>query len=182
LGRQSVGVHVVLLGHIPRSRICADLQAKLRLPSHKLHASHSDGAVECLSRRCQSVDPPRTAGYSTEFKWMNAPDVYKFFHKLAAMSSGSVVKNQRIAFLLPELGSFLGLGLGNIARIDPPDHCRRRAGAPSSSHDKRAPHSCGKTALRTCTTNSRGVKSSLSRMTLYNFGRSVFGLTFGARV
>src|SRR6185312_9648680 len=34
-----------------------------------------------------------------------------------------------------------------------------------------------KTALRTSTTNSRGVKSSLSRMTFHNGGRCVFGLT-----
>src|ERR1019366_7774962 len=32
------------------------------------------------------------------------------------------------------------------------------------------------TALSTCTTNSRGVKSSLSRMTFHSGGRCVFGL------
>ena len=69
----------VLLGHIPRSRICVTQQA-----SFGFHLAKLPQATATLWNAYPADVKAWIAahgGLSKEFKWMNAPDVYKFFHK-----------------------------------------------------------------------------------------------------
>ena len=69
----------VLLAHIPYDRICVTPQA--RFGFHQAHlasatatlwAGYSAGIREWINSR---------GGLTPDFKWMGAPDTYRFFHK-----------------------------------------------------------------------------------------------------
>ena len=69
----------VLLAHIPYDRICVTPQA--RFGFHQAHlasatatlwAGYSAGIREWIDSR---------GGLTPDFKWMGAPDTYRFFHK-----------------------------------------------------------------------------------------------------
>jgi hypothetical protein len=69
----------VLLAHIPYDRICVTPQA--RFGFHQAHradataalwAGYSAGVREWINAR---------GGLTPDFKWMSAPDAYRFFHK-----------------------------------------------------------------------------------------------------
>ena len=69
----------VLLGHIPRSRICVTPEA-----SFGFHLAHLQQATATLWRSYPS--DIRTwinthGGLTSDFIWMRAPDIYRFFHK-----------------------------------------------------------------------------------------------------
>ena len=69
----------VLLGHIPRGRICVTPNA-----SFGFHLAHLPQATATLWR---SYSPGIKAwinargGLTHDFIWMRAPDIYRFFHK-----------------------------------------------------------------------------------------------------
>jgi len=69
----------VLLGHIPRSKICVTPEA-----SFGFHLAHLESATATLWR---AYAPDirgwikAHGGLTTEFIWMRAPDTYRFFHK-----------------------------------------------------------------------------------------------------
>ena len=69
----------VLLAHIPYDRICVTPQARFGFhPAHlasataTLWAGYSAGIREWIDLR---------GGLTPDFKWMGAPDTYRFFHK-----------------------------------------------------------------------------------------------------
>ncbi len=69
----------VLLGHIPASRICVTPQA-----SFGFHLAHRQDATQTLWAAYSSgIRAWITArgGLSPDFKWMRAPDTYRFFKK-----------------------------------------------------------------------------------------------------
>ena len=72
----------VLLGHIPRSRICVTSQA-----SFGFHLAHLPQATATL---WHAYAPDIKAwinahgGLQRDFIWMRAPDTYRYFHKCAA--------------------------------------------------------------------------------------------------
>jgi hypothetical protein len=88
LGRKGVDVRIVgpcqsactvLLGHIPRSRICVTPEA-----SFGFHLAHLPQATAMLRR---AYAPDITAwinahgGLTRHFIWMRAPDTYRYFRK-----------------------------------------------------------------------------------------------------
>jgi hypothetical protein len=88
LARRGVDVRVVgpcqsactvLLGHIPRGRICVTPEA-----AFGFHMAHLPQATATL----RGAYPPDITqwinahgGLTTEFIWMRAPETYQFFHK-----------------------------------------------------------------------------------------------------
>ena len=69
----------VLLGHIPRSRICVTPNA-----SFGFHLAKLDSATATLRHAYQPdirawID--RHGGLTHDFIWMRAPDIYRFFKK-----------------------------------------------------------------------------------------------------
>jgi hypothetical protein len=69
----------VLLGHIPRSRICVTPDASLGF-----HLAHRQDATATLWRAYpgdirQWIN--QHGGLTTEFIWMRAPDTYRYFKK-----------------------------------------------------------------------------------------------------
>jgi hypothetical protein len=69
----------VLLGHIPRSRICVTPNA-----SFGFHLAKLASATETLRHAYQAdirswID--RHGGLTNEFIWMRAPDTYRYFRK-----------------------------------------------------------------------------------------------------
>jgi hypothetical protein len=69
----------VLLGHIPRSRICVTPEA-----SFGFHLAHLQQATATLWRAYPAGIKgwiKAHGGLTREFIWMRAPDVYKFFRK-----------------------------------------------------------------------------------------------------
>jgi len=88
LGRKGVNVRIVgpcqsactvLLGHIPRSRICVTPEA-----SFGFHLAHREDATATL-RRAYAADITSWinahGGLTREFVWMSAPDTYRYFKK-----------------------------------------------------------------------------------------------------
>jgi hypothetical protein len=88
LGRRGVNVRIVgpcqsactvLLGHIPRARICVTAAA-----SFGFHLAHRSDATATLVR---GYAPDIMAwinahgGLTNNFIWMRTPDVYRYFHK-----------------------------------------------------------------------------------------------------
>lgn len=69
----------VLLGHIPASRICVTPQA-----SFGFHLAHRQDATQTLwagyNSGIRSWIKAR-GGLTSDFKWMRAPDTYRFFKK-----------------------------------------------------------------------------------------------------
>jgi hypothetical protein len=88
LGRRGVSVRIVgpcqsactvLLGHIPRSRICVTPQA-----SFGFHLAHLPQATATLwSAYAPDIKAwiNRHGGLTRDFIWMRAPDTYRYFHK-----------------------------------------------------------------------------------------------------
>jgi len=68
----------VLLGYIPRSRICVTPQASFGF--HTAPAAGDRDALERLFGRHPRLDHQR-GGLTPEFIWMRAPDTYRFFKK-----------------------------------------------------------------------------------------------------
>ena len=69
----------VLLGHIPRSRICVTPQA-----SFGFHLAHLPQATATLWRAYPSGIKAwinAHGGLQRGFIWMRAPDIYRFFHR-----------------------------------------------------------------------------------------------------
>ena len=69
----------VLLGHIPRSRICVTPEA-----SFGFHLAHLQQATATLWRAYPAGIKAwinQHGGLTHEFIWMRAPDVFKFFRK-----------------------------------------------------------------------------------------------------
>jgi hypothetical protein len=69
----------ILLAHIPYDRICVTPearfgfhQAKFQRSTDMLWAGYSAGIREWINAR---------GGLTPDFKWMGAPDTYRFFHK-----------------------------------------------------------------------------------------------------
>ncbi len=69
----------VLLGHIPNDRICVTPQASFgfhtaRFPESTaiLWAAYNQGIRDWINAR---------GGLTPDFKWMRAPDIYRYFHK-----------------------------------------------------------------------------------------------------
>ena len=69
----------ILLAHIPYDRICVTPQArfgfhlaKVQRSTDMLWAGYSAGIREWINTR---------GGLTADFKWMGAPDTYRFFHK-----------------------------------------------------------------------------------------------------
>ncbi|PDT88679.1 hypothetical protein CO669_19825 [Bradyrhizobium sp. Y36] len=88
LARQGVNVRIVgscqsactvLLGRIPRSRICVTPEA-----SFGFHLAHRADATTTL-RRAYSADITSWinahGGLTQDFIWMRAPDIYRYFRK-----------------------------------------------------------------------------------------------------
>lgn len=88
LARKGVNVRIVgpcqsactvLLGHIPRSRICVTPEA-----SFGFHLAHLSSATAAL-RSAYSSDITAWinahGGLKQDFIWMRAPDTYRYFHK-----------------------------------------------------------------------------------------------------
>ena len=88
LARQGVNVRIVgpcqsactvLLGHIPRSRICVTSEA-----SFGFHLAHLATATATL-RHAYASDITAWinahGGLTRDFIWMSAPDTYRYFHK-----------------------------------------------------------------------------------------------------
>lgn len=69
----------VLLGHIPRSRICVTPNA-----SFGFHLAHLESATATL-RRAYAADIrgwiKQHGGLTHNFIWMRAPDIYRYFKK-----------------------------------------------------------------------------------------------------
>jgi hypothetical protein len=69
----------VLLGHIPRSKICVTPQA-----SFGFHLAHLQSATATLWN-AYAADIrgwiKQHGGLTHDFIWMRAPDIYRFFHK-----------------------------------------------------------------------------------------------------
>lgn len=69
----------VLLGHIPRNRICVTPEA-----SFGFHLAHLQSATATLWN-AYGADIrgwiKQHGGLTSEFIWMRAPDTYRFFHK-----------------------------------------------------------------------------------------------------
>ncbi len=69
----------VLLGHIPRNRICVTPQA-----SFGFHLAKTAKATELL-RAAYAPDIKawirKRGGLTPDFKWMKAPDTYRFFRR-----------------------------------------------------------------------------------------------------
>jgi hypothetical protein len=69
----------VLLGHIPRNRICVTPKA-----SFGFHLAHLPAATETL-RRAYAPDITawinRHGGLTNTFIWLRAPDIYRYFKK-----------------------------------------------------------------------------------------------------
>jgi hypothetical protein len=69
----------VLLRHIPRSRICVTPQA-----SFGFHLAHLEQATATLWNGYPADIKAwinRHGGLQKDFVWMQAPDIYRFFHK-----------------------------------------------------------------------------------------------------
>lgn len=69
----------VLLGYIPRSRICVTPQA-----SFGFHLAHRPDMTALLWNAYASDIRgwiKARGGLSADFKWMSAPDIYRYFHK-----------------------------------------------------------------------------------------------------
>ena len=69
----------VLLGHIPNSRICVMPNA-----SFGFHQAHLPEATATLWRGYSSGIKGwinARGGLTPDFKWMSAPDIYRYFHK-----------------------------------------------------------------------------------------------------
>jgi hypothetical protein len=69
----------ILLAHIPYDRICVTPQArfgfhlaKVQRSTDMLWAGYSAGIRDWITAR---------GGLTPDFKWMGAPDTYRFFHK-----------------------------------------------------------------------------------------------------
>jgi hypothetical protein len=72
----------VLLAHIPASRICVTPQA-----SFGFHLAHRQDATQTLWAGYSSGIKgwiKARGGLSPDFKWMRAPDTYRFFKKCGA--------------------------------------------------------------------------------------------------
>ena len=72
----------VLLGHIPRSRICVTAAA-----SFGFHLAHLSSATAILWNGYQSdirawID--QHGGLQSNFIWLRAPETFRFFHKCGA--------------------------------------------------------------------------------------------------
>jgi hypothetical protein len=88
LARRGVNVRIVgpcqsactvLLGHIPRSRICVTPEA-----SFGFHLAHLSSATATLENAYSSdikVWIDAHGGLTHDFIWMRAPDTYRYFHK-----------------------------------------------------------------------------------------------------
>ena len=69
----------VLLGYIPRSRICVTPEAQFGF-----HMAHRPDMTAVLWRSYSSDIKGwinAHGGLTPDFKWMGAPDIYRFFHK-----------------------------------------------------------------------------------------------------
>ncbi|MBU6463783.1 MAG: hypothetical protein KGK01_11440 [Bradyrhizobium sp.] len=70
---------MVLLGHIPRSRICVTPEARFGF-----HMAHRPDMTALLWRSYASDIKAwinARGGLTPDFKWMSAPDTYRYFHK-----------------------------------------------------------------------------------------------------
>jgi hypothetical protein len=88
LARRGVNVRIVgpcqsactvLLGHIPRSRICVTPEA-----SFGFHLAHLSSATATLQSAYSSDIKGwinAHGGLTHDFIWMQAPDTYRYFHK-----------------------------------------------------------------------------------------------------
>lgn len=88
LGRRGVSVRIVgpcqsactvLLGHIPRSRICVTPEA-----SFGFHLAHLPQATATLWNAYPTDIKAwikAHGGLTSDFIWMRAPDTYRYFHK-----------------------------------------------------------------------------------------------------
>ncbi|MBU6458136.1 MAG: hypothetical protein KGQ48_11450 [Bradyrhizobium sp.] len=69
----------VLLGHIPRSRICVTPEARFGF-----HMAHRPDMTALLWRSYASDIKAwinARGGLTPDFKWMSAPDTYRYFHR-----------------------------------------------------------------------------------------------------
>jgi hypothetical protein len=69
----------VLLAHIPRSRICVTPAARFGFHLAKLPQATATLRAAYASDITSWIDA--RGGLTTEFKWMTAPDTYKYFKK-----------------------------------------------------------------------------------------------------
>lgn len=69
----------VLLGHIPRSRICVTPQASFGF--HLAHLSQATGTLWHGYPADIKAWINQHGGLQRDFIWMRAPDIYRFFHR-----------------------------------------------------------------------------------------------------
>ncbi|HLH90882.1 MAG TPA: hypothetical protein VKX28_20710 [Xanthobacteraceae bacterium] len=69
----------VLLGHIPRSRICVTPQATFGF--HLAHLSQATGTLWYGYPADIKAWINQHGGLQRDFIWMRAPDIYRFFHR-----------------------------------------------------------------------------------------------------
>ena len=88
LARQGVSVRIigpcqsactVLLGHIPRSRICVTPEA--RFGFHLAHLPEATAALRSAYSSDITAWIDAHGGLRQEFIWMRAPDTYRYFRK-----------------------------------------------------------------------------------------------------